>query len=132
MGEAKRLGQIFIKSQHTSDRAPDLRHFQAVGQADTIMVAVRGNEDLRLMPKAPEADGMNDAIAVALKCVAGTARATARLSMLTAAALFRQAGVGRTRAHFAVSFSTHTPSVLCPAYPTPPAFFPSPYKELDK
>src|SRR3546814_20552994 len=64
MGEAKRLGQIFIKSQHTSDRAPDLRHFQAVGQADTIMVAVRGNEDLRLMPKAPEADGMNDAIEI--------------------------------------------------------------------
>src|SRR3546814_18326046 len=76
------------------------------------MVAVRGNEDLRLMPKAPEADGMNDAIAVALKCVAGTARATARLSMLTAAALFRQAGVGRMRAHFSVSFSTSSPSVL--------------------
>src|SRR3546814_6191652 len=75
------------------------------------MVAVRGNEDLRLMPKAPEADGMNDAIAVALKCVAGTARATARLSMLTAAALFRQAGVGRMRAHFSVSFSTSSPSV---------------------
>src|SRR3546814_16635027 len=70
MGEAKRLGQIFIKSQHTSDRAPDLRHFQAVGQADTIMVAVRGNEELRLMPKAPEADGMNDAIAAPRKCVA--------------------------------------------------------------
>src|SRR3546814_16932853 len=76
------------------------------------MVAVRGNEDLRLMPKAPEADGMNDAIAVALKCVAGTARAPARLSMLTAAALFRQAGVGRMRAHFSVRFSTSSPSVL--------------------
>src|SRR3546814_21135470 len=68
-----------IKSQHTSDRAPDLRHFQAVGQADTIMVAVRGNKDLRLMPKAPEADGMNDAFAVALKCVAGTDRKSPRL-----------------------------------------------------
>src|SRR3546814_16196725 len=73
----------------------------------------RSSDLLRLMPKAPEADGMNDAIAVALKCVAGTARATARLSMLTAAALFRQAGVGRMRAHFSVSFSTSSPSVLC-------------------
>src|SRR3546814_2498199 len=82
MSEAKRLGQIFIKSQHTSDRAPDLRHFQAVGQADTIMVAVRGNEDLRLMPKAPEAAGMNDAIAVALKCIAGSEEHTSELQSL--------------------------------------------------
>src|SRR3546814_19162258 len=98
MGEAKRLGQIFIKSQHTSDRAPDLRHFQAVGQEDTIMVAVRGNEDLSLMPKAPEADGMNDSIAVALQFVTGTERSTARLRILTDAALLRQAGVGSLRA----------------------------------
>src|SRR3546814_18188240 len=73
MGEAKRPGQIFIKSQHTTDRAPDLRHYQAVGQADTIMVAVRGNEALRLMPNAPKDDGTNTSTALAIKGAPGTA-----------------------------------------------------------
>src|SRR3546814_12502478 len=67
MGEAKRLGQIFLKSQHTSDRAPDLRHFQAEGQADTIIVAVRGSQDLRLMPKAPDVDGLMHRYGVAVE-----------------------------------------------------------------
>jgi hypothetical protein len=49
------------------------------------VVSVRCNEDLRLVPQAPEGNGMDDAVAIALEDVAGAARARAVFGMEAAA-----------------------------------------------
>ena len=74
VGQAQRFGQIFVQAERPRDRPPDLRDLQAVGQADPVMVAVGRDEDLRLMPKAPESDRMDHAgRGRAGKCRAGRA-----------------------------------------------------------
>ena len=56
-------------------RPTDLRDFDRVGQADPEMVAVGGDEHLRLVAQAAEGDRMDDAVAVALEDVARASRA---------------------------------------------------------
>jgi len=55
--------------QHSgaSQGASDLGDLDAMSQARAIVVALMGNENLRLVLEAPKRRGMNDAIAVALK-----------------------------------------------------------------
>jgi hypothetical protein len=94
MREAKRLGEILVEAEHASDGAADLRHFDAVGQADAEMVPVGGDEDLRLVAEAAERNGMDDAIAIALESVAGAAHLAAARRMDASARTGRIAGIG--------------------------------------
>jgi len=76
MRKAEGLGKVFVQTQRPGKGTADLGHFQTMRQADPEMVSVRSNENLRLVPKPAEGNGVNDPIAVALK---GVARATVRL-----------------------------------------------------
>ena len=73
--EAQGLGQILVEPEDARHRPPDLRDLDRVGQADAEMVAVGGDEHLRLVAQAAEGDRMDDAVAVALEGVALPARA---------------------------------------------------------
>jgi hypothetical protein len=68
--EAQGFGEVFIEAERPSNRPSDLSDFEAVGQANAVMVAVGRDEHLRLMPEAPEGDGVDDAVAIALEDVA--------------------------------------------------------------
>jgi hypothetical protein len=83
--QAKRLGKVLVQPQCPSDRPADLRDFEAMGQADAEMVAIRGNEDLRLVAEAAESDGVDDPVAVALKDVTRAARPLVGLRVKSAA-----------------------------------------------
>src|SRR5690606_16576595 len=67
MAHADRLDKIFVETQSASDRAGDLRYFQRVRQARAIVIALRRDEDLCLVHQAPEAFGVDDAVAVPLE-----------------------------------------------------------------
>ena len=52
----------------TRDHPADLRYLQAVSQPNPVMIAIGGDEHLGLVPRnRRNADGMDDAVAVALK-----------------------------------------------------------------
>ena len=87
--EAKRFRQVLVEPQRPSHGAADLRDFDAVGQANTEMVAVGRDEHLRLMAQAAERDRVDDAVAVALKCIARTAGPSVALRVETTARLRR-------------------------------------------
>ena len=70
VGEAERLGQILVEAERTRHRPPDLRDFEAVGEANPDMIAAGRDEDLGLVPQAPERHRMDDPVAVALEGVA--------------------------------------------------------------
>ena len=94
VGQAQRLGQVLVQSQRAGDDAADLRDFQAVRQADALMVAIGGHEDLRLPGKAAEGDRMDDPVAVALESAARSARTCSGLLEFTAPAGGGAAGIG--------------------------------------
>ena len=71
MGERDGFSEIVVKAERPRQRARDLAHFQRMGQPRAVVVAVMGDEDLRLMGEPPEGGAMDDAVAVALKCRAG-------------------------------------------------------------
>ena len=73
MREAQCLGQILVESQRAGDHPPDLRDFEAVGEAGAIMIAVGRDEYLGLGLQAAEAHRMDDPVAVALERAAGPA-----------------------------------------------------------
>jgi hypothetical protein len=56
------------------------------------MIAVGGDENLRLVAQAAEGDGVDDPVAVALEDVARSARAGLRFRMEAAARLVRLSG----------------------------------------
>ena len=72
--QAQGLGQVLVEAERAGHGPADLRDFEAVGQPDAEMVAVGSDEHLRLVAQAAERDRMDDAVAVALKDVARTAR----------------------------------------------------------
>jgi hypothetical protein len=74
MREAERLGEILVQPQRPRERPPDLRDFEAMGQADAEMIAVGRDEHLRLVSEPAERDGVDDPVAIALKGVARAAR----------------------------------------------------------
>ena len=73
MGEAQGLGQILVQAQRAGDHPPDLRNFEAVGEAGAIVIAERGDEHLRLGFQPPEAHRMDDPVTIALEGGAGSA-----------------------------------------------------------
>jgi hypothetical protein len=73
--EAQRFRKVFVEAQGAGEGAPDLRHCETVGEPDTKMIAIGRDEHLRLVAKPAESDRVNDPVAVALKNVAGAARA---------------------------------------------------------
>jgi hypothetical protein len=75
VGEAQGLGQVLVEAEGASDGAADLSDFEAVGEADSEMIAVGGDEDLGLVAEAPERDRVDDPVAVALEGVARAAPA---------------------------------------------------------
>lgn len=77
MREAERLGQILVKAKGPGDYAADLRHLETMGQAGTVMIPIRRDEDLCLPAQPAESDGMDDAVAVTLKFAARSPRTAA-------------------------------------------------------
>jgi hypothetical protein len=65
--ERDRLDQVFVEPQSPADRARDLGHFEGVGQAGPVMIALRVDEHLGLVLEPPERLGVEDPVAVALK-----------------------------------------------------------------
>ena len=66
VGEADRLGQVFVAAQSTRQCAPDLRHFDAVRQPVAVVVAFGIDKDLGFVFQAAKGSGVDDAVAVAL------------------------------------------------------------------
>ncbi len=83
VGERQRLGQILVEAERAGQRAGDLRHFERVGEAGAVMVALVEHEDLRLVLEPAEGGRVDDAVAVAAEGAAVLAR---RLRMQPAAA----------------------------------------------
>ena len=108
--EAKRLGQVFVESEHAGHRAPDLRDFDAVGQADAVVIAVWRNEHLGFVAKPPEGDRMDDAVAIALEDVTRPARRGIDFRMGPAARLRWLRG--KRRSHSEGSFLIGWPGLL--------------------
>ena len=88
--ERNRLRQIFVEAKSSRDRAGDLRHFQTVRHARTVVIA-RDDVNLRLALQTPERLRVQDAVAVALKVRAERARDNRR-SPPTLPALRRKGG----------------------------------------
>ena len=65
--QANGLDQVFVAAQRPRQRAADLRHLDAVGQAIAVMVSFRVDEDLGLVFQAPEGRRVDDAVTVALE-----------------------------------------------------------------
>jgi hypothetical protein len=97
VSETERLRQVLVESKGAGHRAADLRDFDAMGQADAVVIAVRRDEDLRLVTKTPEGDGVNNPVAIALENVTRAARRPVGFRMGPAAGC---AGVrGKCRGH---------------------------------
>ena len=65
-GRARWPPSILIQAQRPSDGAGDLRHFQRMRQARAEVVALRSDEDLRLMGKPPKRFRVQNLVTVAL------------------------------------------------------------------
>ena len=72
--ERDRLGQILVEAERPCDRARDLRDFERMGEARAVVVALGGDEDLRLVFETAERLGVDDAVAVADELGAHRAR----------------------------------------------------------
>src|SRR5262249_38355327 len=103
VAERQCFGEILVEAEDPADRAGDLRHLDAVGQARPVVVALMVTEDLGLVLQSPERAGMDDAVAIALINRARRAfrlgnEAAARVGRATGAALEPIGGIrhGRT------------------------------------
>src|SRR5437867_7303359 len=67
VSQGDRLGQLLVEAQDFRNRTGDLRHFERMRQACSIVIAGRREEHLRLVLQAAERLAMDDAVAVALK-----------------------------------------------------------------
>ncbi len=99
MGKAQSFGQIFVEAQRTSNGTADLRHLDAVSQPDTEMVAVGGDEYLRLVAQAAKGDRVDDAVAVALEDIARAARSGVGFRVEAATRLGRKRRNAWAKAH---------------------------------
>ncbi len=110
MHKRHRFGQIFIEPQCTGQSAGNLGNFYRVREARAIMIALMGDENLRLVLQAAKSGGMNDPVAVPLEWRAGRAF---RLPHQTATAARRITGIGRAFAITkAYSFQRHCDASL--------------------
>src|SRR5258707_14826149 len=67
VAKADRLGQVLVEPEGPGDGARDLGHLERVGEAGAEVVALRRDEDLRLVLESPEGLGVHDPVAVALQ-----------------------------------------------------------------
>ena len=67
MGQTDRLGQVFVESQRSGDRSPDLGDVEGVGEPGDVVVVVGVDEHLGLVLEAAERIGVDDAVAVAFE-----------------------------------------------------------------
>ena len=95
VSQAQGFGEILVQPKGASDRPPDLRNFNAVGEPDSVVIAIGRDEHLRLVAQSTEGDGVNDPVAVALKDVARSTRAGCKFGMKPPA---RVCGPGGERA----------------------------------
>jgi hypothetical protein len=65
--ERDRLGQVLVQVQAPRDRPRDLHDLHGVGQPGPVMIAERGDEDLRLVLQPAERLGVDDAVTVDLE-----------------------------------------------------------------
>ena len=62
-----RLGQVLVQAQRPRHVAGDPARLERVGQPGAVVVALRRDEDLRLVLESPERLGVDDPVAVALE-----------------------------------------------------------------
>jgi len=65
--ERDRLGEVLVQPERAGDRAGDARGLERMREPRSVMVALGGDEDLRLVLEAPEGLGVDDAVAVPLE-----------------------------------------------------------------
>lgn len=70
VGERHGFGEILVDRERAGERAGDLRHLEAVGEAGAVMIAFEIGEHLRLVLEAAEGRRMHDAVAIALPAAA--------------------------------------------------------------
>src|SRR5438309_3022201 len=83
--QAQGFGEVLVQAERPSDGPADLRYFEAVGQTDTVVIPVGGDEDLGLVAQAAERHRVDQPVAIALENVARTARPAVVLMMKPAA-----------------------------------------------
>jgi hypothetical protein len=94
VAERDRLGEVLVEAERASRCSRDLRDLQRVGQPDPVVVALRGDEDLRLVAETPERLRVDDPVAVALEA---RPEWVELFGPLAALARGRQRGVRRKR-----------------------------------
>lgn len=62
-----RFDKVFVEPYRAPDRPCDLRHFEGVRKARSVMIAFGRQENLRLVFQPPERFAVNNSVAVALK-----------------------------------------------------------------
>src|SRR3954468_8153129 len=67
VAEPDRLREILVESQRAGHRAADPRHLQRVREPRPIVIALRGDEHLRLVLQPPERLAVHDPVTIALK-----------------------------------------------------------------
>ena len=89
--QANGFDQVFVRAQRAGNGAPDLGHFQGVGEAGAVIIALVVDEYLGFIFQAAESRGVKDAVAVALKSGAVIGFMVRELPPL---ALFAVQGIG--------------------------------------
>ena len=72
--QRERLGEVLVEAERAGKRAGDLGHFQRVGQAGSVVIALMEHEHLGLVLEPAECSRMDDAVRVAPERAAGRAR----------------------------------------------------------
>jgi hypothetical protein len=70
VGQAQSFGQILVETKGACQSPADLSHLQAMSEPNPEMIAIWSDEDLGLVTKPSERNGMDDPVAVSLKGVA--------------------------------------------------------------
>ena len=67
VGKTDRFDQVLVGAKGTGQCPPDLGDLQRVSQPRAEVIALKVDENLRLVFEPPECGGVEDAVAVALK-----------------------------------------------------------------
>ena len=67
VAERDRFGKVLVEAERPRDRPRDLRNFKRVRQPGAVVVALRGDEHLRLVGQAAERLAVQNAVPVALE-----------------------------------------------------------------
>src|SRR5215213_2965628 len=67
VAERDRLGEVLVQPERASDAARDPARLQRVREPGAVVVALRRDEDLRLVLEAPEWLRVHDPVAIALE-----------------------------------------------------------------